>query len=106
MTRNVDPITVAYIVKGFWSKADEIALDASRLCTAGEIGLMEYLTGLEEIDSEAFSALGEFHLVWAYHISEPLGEWVAEQAKMHGTLPDKDAVRRQTQHLIELAAKE
>lgn len=106
MSRHIDPITVAYIVKGFWSKADEIDLDTTNLDTAGEIGLMEYLIGIEEIDTHAFEKLGDFHLVWAYHISEPLGEWVAEQAKMHGMLPGKDAVRQQTQHLVELAMKE
>lgn len=97
-----DIMTVAYIIKGFWSKASEIDLDPSKLGTEGEIGLMQELIRYERLDSEVFKKNPDVAGVWAYEISEPFGEWVAEFAKSQGKLPPHEACLAQLQSLVDL----
>ena len=98
-------LTAAYIVKGFWSKASDIDLDPSTIGKSGELSLMQRLIGFERLDSELYATTGDegVPFVWAYEISEPVGEWLAKYAKMHARLPDDKDAKRYLVHLMEVA---
>lgn len=107
MKHNIDTMSLAHIIKGFWSKADAISLDPSTLNVGGEIEVMDKLIDYERYDTMAFIGASQSEepptFVWSYEVSEPFGEWLAEHAKMHGTLPDADRTAEYLRHLIEMA---
>lgn len=107
MNHSIDAMSMAYIIKGFWSKADAINLDPSTLKIGGELEVMERLIDYERHDTAAYidtiKTDGFTGFVWAYEVSEPFGEWLAEYAKMHAKLPDAARADEYLRHLIEMA---
>lgn len=101
MTSPDDLLTIACIVKGFWSKANEIDLNPSGLHDEGECGLMMALVEYEVLDTEVFNEDNNVDYVWVYQISEPFGEWIAAFAKMTGRLPGNDQCLTQLRHLVQ-----
>lgn len=102
------PMTIAYVVKGFFEKLRSIgggdeALSEATMQT-GEMALVERLLEIADVVEatwvEKVNAEDGFPGVWDYEVSEPLGQWVAEKLAMTGEFPDMDAVKQTLENIL------
>lgn len=96
-------ITTAYVVKGFWERKAALGYTGFEDQNGPEFELMEHIIHAADDVEGAYMVLPDhcWNGVWDYDISEPYGEWLAEQFASQGLLPDDEARRAYIAHLIE-----
>lgn len=108
-TAKAPAITVAYVIKGFYQRAEAIDASGTTLDVlareAGELEVVDRLCELADLVEAARLALPEnsFAGVWEYEVSEEFGSLLFEYAKGHMKLPPNDAAVRLIQHTVEAA---
>jgi len=78
---HTNPMTVAYVVRGFFSTVTEGGLDAVPSID-GDLGITSWLIDAAIQTEKAWDRLSAAHEsagVWEYEVSEPLGEWLANR---------------------------
>lgn len=102
-------LTVAYVVKGFFERAETIDASGTTLEVlareAGELAMVDRLCALADLVEAAWLALPEnsFAGVWEYEVSEEFGRLLFEYAKGHMKLPTNDEAPQLVASVVECA---
>ena len=76
-------LTIGYVVKGFWAGIAKHGIQP-QASEGSELDVMEYVIGKADLVEQAWEQLqatkpDAWSGVWEYEISEPFGEWLAQQ---------------------------
>lgn len=104
------PLTIAYLVKGFFDCLHRINHGDKSL---GELGatersemdaverLTEYADMVEQLWQERFAGTDEWGGVWEYDVTEPFGDALAEHLTTYNELPDDTRAKQLLTSIIE-----
>ena len=103
------PLTIAYLVKGFFDCLHKISGGHQAFATATENcaemeaveRLTEYADMVEQIWQERFADTDEWGGVWEYEVTEPFGDAIAEHLTAYNELPDDTRAKQLLASIIE-----
>jgi hypothetical protein len=97
-----DPLTTAYIIKGFWDRLRDLNFEMNANNDGPEMDIMSSLISMADLDERLYRERGnDSGLVWVYEISEPFGAAIADHFATGAGLPDKDHAQRMLASIFE-----